>query len=420
MADPPLKRGFCPGVLWPMEAGDGLIVRPRLPRGRLVPARLAALAEAASRHGNGIVELTRRANLQLRGISERTLFDLQAELLELGLAPRSLAAERAPQVAVSALSQLVRHEPAIEHVATAIEQVLAAAPRRTLSDKLLVVVSDEHDTCAELHADVRIQLAPGGEVARLRLAGTAESALELGVYGAGDIAPSVARLLAELASLSGARRMRDYVAARGVQPLRALLAARESAEAVAFADVTAGDCLGFHAQAETWLGLTAPFGWLRADDLAAVARLAERFAARELRLTPARELLVVGIDAAAASELSELVRPHHFAPQRALGRVALSACSGAPACSSALGETRALAAELGMLVSTLATRPLSVHVSGCEKSCARSAPADITVVPGAHSHRLVFGARVADTLHATPLARPELMARVLEHLAGAS
>jgi precorrin-3B synthase len=419
MADPPLKRGFCPGVLWPMEAGDGLIVRPRLGRGRLAPARLAALADAANRHGNGVVELTRRANLQLRGVSERTLPDLQAELLRLELTPASLAAERAPQVAVSALSQLVRHEPAIEHVASAIEQVLVAGPPRALSAKLLLVVSDEHDACAELHADVRVQLAPGGDVARLSVAGTAEGALELGMYSASAVAPSVARLLAALASLSGARRMRDYVAERGVQPLRALLEAHALAP-VPFRRAAALDCLGFHNRAQSWLGLTAPLGWLRADDLAAVARLAERFAARELRLTPARELLVVGIDEAAANELIELARRHQLAPRRALARVALSACSGAPACRSALGETRALAAELGELVSTLATRPLSVHVSGCEKSCARSAAADVTVVPGTHSHRLGFGARVADTLRAAPLARPELMARVLEQLAGAS
>ncbi|MET0412811.1 MAG: hypothetical protein ABW217_16015 [Polyangiaceae bacterium] len=417
MADPPLKRGFCPGVLWPMEAGDGLIVRPRLGRGRLVPARLAALCEAANRHGNGIVELTRRANLQLRGVSERTLPDLQAELLQLELTPQSLAAERAPQVAVSALSQLVRHEPAIEHVAAALEQMLVAQPRCALSPKLLIVVSDEHDACAELHADVRVQLAAGGDVARLSVAGSATSALPLGVFSAGDVAPSVARLLAALASLPGSRRMRDYVAERGVQPLHALLEAHALAP-LPFGDAAAFDCLGFHERAERWLGLTAPLGWLRADDLAAVARLAERFAARELRLTPARELLVVGIDQAAASELIELARPHQFAPRRALARVALSVCSGAPACRSALGETRALAAELGELVSALATRPLTLHVSGCEKSCARSAAADVTVVPGTRSHRLSFGARVADTLQAAPLARPELMARVLEQLAG--
>jgi precorrin-3B synthase len=405
MADQPLKRGFCPGVLRPMESGDGLIVRPRLARGRLAPARLAALAEAANRYGNGVIELTRRANLQLRGVSEGTLPDLQAELARLALAPASLDAERAPQVAVSALSELCTTEPAIEHIADAIERALATAPPPSSSSKLLVVVSGEHDTAAQLHADVRVELAPGGAAARLRVAGTAESALELGVYGAAAVAPSVARLLE---ALSSNERLRDVVAERGLDSLRALLP-REAARVVSFAAPTASDCLGFHQRARSWLGLTAPLGWLRADDLAALARLAQHFGARELRLTPARELLVVDIDRQRARELEARLVPHGFTAARPLAGVTLSACSGAPACRSAHGETRALAAELGALVSSLATEPLSLHVSGCEKRCARSAAADVALVHTALGPRFDFGSGVPDALRA----------RVIQHTAGA-
>ncbi|MFN7225608.1 MAG: precorrin-3B synthase, partial [Paracoccaceae bacterium] len=61
----PAVRGWCPGALRPMLSGDGLVVRVRPPAGALSAAQAAGIAALAARHGNGFVELTNRANLQL-------------------------------------------------------------------------------------------------------------------------------------------------------------------------------------------------------------------------------------------------------------------------------------------------------------------------------------------------------------------
>ena len=70
---PPYRKGWCPGALQPMETGDGLLARVRAPRGRLSLDQAAALADAAILCGNGLIGLSARANLHLRGVSERTL-----------------------------------------------------------------------------------------------------------------------------------------------------------------------------------------------------------------------------------------------------------------------------------------------------------------------------------------------------------
>jgi precorrin-3B synthase len=76
-------KGWCPGALRPMQSGDGLVVRLRPPLGRLSPTQAKAIAEAAKTHGNGIIDLSARANLQLRGVSEashpRLIDDLRAQ-----------------------------------------------------------------------------------------------------------------------------------------------------------------------------------------------------------------------------------------------------------------------------------------------------------------------------------------------------
>ncbi|MBN8633659.1 MAG: hypothetical protein J0L76_22715, partial [Rhodobacterales bacterium] len=79
----PEIKGWCPGALRPMQSGDGLVVRIRPPMGRLTAQQATTIATAAATHGNGIIDLSARANLQLRGVTEashpRLIDDLRAQ-----------------------------------------------------------------------------------------------------------------------------------------------------------------------------------------------------------------------------------------------------------------------------------------------------------------------------------------------------
>ncbi len=67
-------RGWCPSVHKPMPSGDGLLARIKPFGGRLPSAALRAFAEAAASYGNGIIELTGRGNLQVRGLTNAPAF----------------------------------------------------------------------------------------------------------------------------------------------------------------------------------------------------------------------------------------------------------------------------------------------------------------------------------------------------------
>ncbi|MEU4541068.1 precorrin-3B synthase [Streptosporangium sp. NPDC023825] len=58
----------CPGALQVHAAADGGLARVRVPGGRLTPFQLRELAEAAAAYGGGVIELTSRANVQVRGL----------------------------------------------------------------------------------------------------------------------------------------------------------------------------------------------------------------------------------------------------------------------------------------------------------------------------------------------------------------
>ena len=62
------RRGACPGLSAPMPTGDGLLVR-LLPIGTIPLAAFAQLCAAARREGNGIIEVTGRGSIQVRGLN---------------------------------------------------------------------------------------------------------------------------------------------------------------------------------------------------------------------------------------------------------------------------------------------------------------------------------------------------------------
>lgn len=63
-----LRRGACPSLPAPMQTGDGLLARLQ-PLQPLTSEQLSGLARLARELGNGIVEVTARGKLQLRGLT---------------------------------------------------------------------------------------------------------------------------------------------------------------------------------------------------------------------------------------------------------------------------------------------------------------------------------------------------------------
>ena len=100
----PLRKGWCPGALRPMLTGDGLLARIRVSAGRLDLGQAVAIAECAARFGNGIIEISSRANLQLRGIREADLAALQTRLERLGLLDANEASENIRNIVASPIA----------------------------------------------------------------------------------------------------------------------------------------------------------------------------------------------------------------------------------------------------------------------------------------------------------------------------
>jgi len=395
------RRGFCPGVWTPMASGDGLIVRVRAAVWGLSSQKLRALAELARLHGNGLIELTRRANLQLRGVSEAGLPRLQAALLELGLADST--GEREGRLAGLLLDPLATLAPDAElaRLTRELERALLSAPALRLPSKFALVLepAGAHSAVSEVVADLRLALRSDG-ACELGLAGDRAHALWLGLLSRAEVVSGalvLARLLAEApAGDAGAPRIRELLARHGEQVVREPLAQLLRAGALEPRDPgPRPSALGFSEQPSPYLGLALPFGAGDAADWLALASLSEQWGTGTLRFLPDRTVLLPGLTRAAASDVAALAARHHFITLASDPRLRVIACPGAPACASAQGETRALAARLASELSRRLGAGATLHVSGCAKGCASSRAADFTLVHSAEGARLGLAADVA-------------------------
>lgn len=198
---PRARSDRCPGVLRLHDAFDGGLARVRLPGGRAGSAQLAALA-AAGRLGSGIVEITARANVQLRGLPEGAGERLAALLTGAGLVPAP-EHERVRNIMASPVAG--RHPDAageVDELVAALDRGLCADPAlAALSGRFLFLVEDGSGVLRHRGHDVAL-LVRGG-------AGTPEATLALDGADTGLRAP--AARAAELA-LQAARA---FLAERG-------------------------------------------------------------------------------------------------------------------------------------------------------------------------------------------------------------
>jgi len=361
-----MRRGACPTLDVPMATGDGLLAR--LPPAAMPPSAWLSLAEAAQQAGNGLLDITARGSVQIRGLRDDTLA-LAASLVPADW-PRDALVMTSP-LAGEALDEVADPRPLAARLA-------AAAPAGLPAKTSLLVDGGGALHLADDAADLRLVARPDGWWVRC-----GETWL-----GLGDAEAALAAARKLLAAMGEGETRRPPAGSQAIaaQLLRAAHPPAPSHPA---------ETIGLHPlRAGVALGVGLPFGRLEA---AALAAFAAASGARALRGAPGRVLLAIGVvnpDAlrARAAALGFITDPGD--PRR---RVA--ACTGTPGCASARVDTRALARDLAPLVPPDGF----LHLSGCAKGCAHPRPATLTLVGMEGGLGLIRHGRAGDTVAASLL-----------------
>ncbi len=354
---------WCPGVLRLHAAGDGGLARVRLPGGRLTLDALRALRAAAGL-GNGVVEVTSRANVQVRGIPDASEVAL-AEVLHAGGLLPSPEHDRVRNIAASPLGgRLPSSRAATDDLVAALDEALRAAPAlAALSGRFLFAVDDGSATVGGRGADVTLSAERDGAF-RLALAGRPTSQVAAHEQAAA-LAVDAARAflaVARGAGHDGAWRISDLPDG-----------ARVVAQALGASLVTSPPeptphavTLGRLTQADGRRAVTVlpPLGRLDPAMLDALLALGHP----DVRASTRRTLSFVDVPASADERLLDALATAGFVVSEDSGWWGLTACSGLGACARARLDVRALAAERATR-----RRPGAApeHWSACERGCGR-------------------------------------------------
>ena len=381
-----LRRDACPSAHAPFEAADGALLRVRVPGGIIGSCGLRAIAAAAALSDNGIIELTNRANIQLRGFTATAAARALAVLIDADLVDPDDGADARRNVVGSPLAgidtgELVDVRPTVAAVADVLTGWTGA-----ISPKFGVIVDGggvshlrgrRHDVVlGAVVVDGRVVFEVGfGEA--LPVGQQVDPCTPTLVVEVGDAARVVAVALGlserpadvvkRLGRDGALTALSDAVGGRIVNGSRLERPALPSA-----APIGVGN---------GWVGGAPVLGRMDESALVALADFADRFGHGQVRITPWRSVVLPVRSDADVRALRVGLETIGMYTDVLAPAASVIACAGRTGCTSAEADTRADAlALIARLPRGDRSAPTPIHLSGCPKRCASRSTAMLTLV----------------------------------------
>ncbi|MBI1868883.1 MAG: precorrin-3B synthase [Methylocystis sp.] len=400
----PEIKGWCPGALRPMQSGDGLLVRAKTIGPRLTAEEAQEIAAISASCGNGLIDLSQRGQLQLRGVTETTLEAALQRLSRLGLLARDAATESILNFIVSPLigfeaGALIDARDLLARLSHALTADLSL---QALPGKFGFLIDDGGALgLADAATDIRLEACEEKGAARIAVVaeGARERAFIVPVERAVEAAIALARtfLCLRKGRQFELRRMRSLVEAFGVDAVAREAGLEMRPYRSTCHRATSSQIFGARTSAQCrFAGIGAPFGRWRAGDIALLSALAAQDGIGELRLTPWRAILLPCQSEDAARKMAQAAACRGLIVKASDARLAVVACPGAPDCPQARGETRATAERLAPLARRLTSDGVALHISGCAKGCTMPAPAKVALLASGAGFDLIDNGRACD------------------------
>lgn len=383
---------FCPGILHAVPAKDGLLMRLRLPGGQLPAATLAAIADLARRHGDGALDLTARANIQLRGIRPGALVPLVEGLRRAGLLP-SEAHERIRNILVSPFAGVDPTELLdLRRLAQDLDGALIADPDLArLPAKFAFTLDGGGRGFDPGGGDLTLTAVPTAAGPRLHLS------LSGRPTGRGTALDGAAALLIRACGALLALAAKHDLPARGRAILATTVAYDEFLRNLPTEPCPMPPHRATTARFGRWdeinpqhatLLPSIPLGRLTAAEAIRWADLANRFDI-DMRLTPWRNLALCRVERTDIPALGLVLDGSD-------GFTGLAACAGSEGCAQAFADVRADAKTFADRVAgALPPAGWAIHFAGCAKRCALRGGAKVDLIATQNGYDVLFDGRRA-------------------------
>jgi ferredoxin-nitrite reductase len=383
--------------------------RLRIPNGVLSAHQLAGIADLAEKFAGGFVDITTRANMQLREIGPGVIVDLLTGIQDLGLTSRGAGADNIRNVTGSPTAgidpdELIDTRPLARalHFAILNHRELYGLPRKFNigfdGGGRVSVLEDTNDIGFAACAVGEGQAVPPGIYFRVQLGGITghgdfarDTGLLLTAEECVPAAIALVRVFIDHGDRTDRKKARlKYVIER--LGLDGVVAEAEKHGGTPFRRLSLDACLpraarvkgahlGVHAQRQPgffYLGVVVPVGRLTSVQLRGLADLVARHGSG-IRLTVWQNFLVADVADEEVKALVDGLAAVGLAVETTAVRAGLVACTGNTGCKFAATNTKGQALALADYLDAHVTldRPINIHLTGCPNSCAQHYVGDI-------------------------------------------
>jgi len=404
------------------------MMRLKVPNGIINADQMRFYAKCVEKYGEeqGVIDITTRQNIQLRGVKIEDAPDIIDGLHARNQTSFQSALDNVRNMVGSPLAGIDEHEMVdTREIANGLNDLVSLDPETgtrgnpmwgNLPRKFNIAVSGSRDDYAHTHIN-DIGLVPcehaetkvmgfnvvlGGYMSVKRVAESVDGKMWIpadrnSVY---TFCEAILRIFRDEGNRKDRQKARLLwlVEAYGVDEFKAEVTKEvesydrglkvEDAQPLDKSPFERRSLLGIHQQPQEGLsrvGFLVPTGRLSVSECRLIADVADKYSDGEIRLTVEQNIILPNVD---NDKLDELQADPAFAKGSRLkinpGRIEgnIVSCTGAQFCPLALIETKSYAETIGQKLEKLVTvdRDIRIHWTGCPNSCAQVQVADIGIM----------------------------------------
>ena len=387
---------------------EAFMARLRIPGGLLKTFQLRELAGIARELTSGYVQLTTRANLQMRLIQPKDAPEVLRRIQSVGLHTRGAGADNIRNLTANPTAGIDLHE-LIDVMPFCLELAQIIINDRSFYDLprkfnvafdgggLIGTVEDTNDVGAKavkVGEDIFFRIALGGATGHKAFArdlGVLVKPAELNKVTVAIVRVYIAngnrtdRKKARLKHLLETWPLEKYLGEAekilGYKLHRAPAELSPSANSHPPVPIPHSH-IGLYPQKQKGLnyaGVVMPVGQITPRQMLRVAEIADLYGSGEIRLTVWQNFIIPNVPDAYVETVKKALRKIGFDTQQSLLRGGLIACTGNSYCKFAQSNTKGHAIEIADYLDKRITldTPINIHLTGCPNSCAQHYMGDI-------------------------------------------
>jgi ferredoxin-nitrite reductase len=394
------------GLFYLTPNKEAFMARLRIPGGLLKTFQLREIASIARELTTGYVQITTRANLQIRLIQPKDTPEVLRRIQTVGLHTRGAGADNIRNITANPTSGVDPHElinvmPLCEELAQIIlnDRSFSDLPRKFNiaydGGGLIGTVEDTNDIGAKavrVGSEVLFRIALGGATGHKAFAN------DFGVLVTPAELNRVITAIVRVYIANGNRTDRKKARLKHLLDTWTLdqflvETEKELGFALRRAPLDLADTshpsqslphshLGVYPQKQgglNYIGVAMPVGQITPKQMIRIAEIADLYGSGEIRLTVWQNFIIPNVPDHFIETVKKALRRIGFETHQSLLRGGLIACTGNAYCKFAQSDTKGNALALADYLDKRITLdlPVNIHVTGCPHSCAQHYMGDI-------------------------------------------